>query len=607
MKTKISKYTLSIYIQNILLFVYFITTTTGCNNDDKINEELLDFANVALMIKASSTSVNEDTQHWEDRVDELRMIVFKTETGEVAFNEKLYFPNGFSGKSKAVRLHPGNYDFYFIANETVHTGNFIQALLNIKNKSDFKTDPNFNSLTYNPDFIPDETSENGRFLMSSIYENITITPGGTEENPISLPISTSKIELIRALAKIEVVFRKKTPGSTIPQEAINTVQLNNVASTYSIPPYDNYYDREVSISNKAELSNLDFSNDSLGAVTFYVPEFLIPEGSSNGTTLAINNILFPIQTDSEKHGVKEQRRTLPDNLSNNSVIRNYHYIVNAYVKADEGNEIEIRVYVQPWKKEEYLYVFGGGEHVVIPPVIPTDSSIVIPTDCGKIEILSYNENLNNGLQGAYNDVINWWNAEIGGPEIIKGSSPYYCEKKYGEGWRLINSCELMSFLSVLDATYNVWMSNTWYANTYNNNNKNKPIPFYPLPLRKAAQSLLEKLTGVDLSSSVLMEQNNWADQMADTKLNIIDKYFTPGDILARELDYPGGWPYPSPPATGSSESWYYNEVVIQVKAFWYGSGYVNLDDRANWEKVLYGNFIRYDYSSTVSRCVRIVE
>ena len=144
------------------------------------------------------------------------------------------------------------------------------------------------------------------------------------------------------------------------------------------------------------------------------------------------------------------------------------------------------------------------------------------------------------------------------------------------------------------------------AYTYNRAHPDAPIPFYSLPFRKSAQTLLEKLTGTDLSGTVLMIENNWEDKMSDKKLGIVDTYFSPGDIKEREDDYPGGWPFPVPPATSVQESWIYNEAAIQVKAFWYSSGYVDLSDRSNWEKALYRNFQRYDFRA-VSRCVRSID
>ena len=405
------------------------------------------------------------------------------------------------------------------------------------------------------------------------------------------------------MAKVEVIFRKKVPGSTLPDRAVTSVQLKNVASNLSVPPYDNYYAGGKSSSPEASLSELDFLNDSIGAVVFYIPELLLPESGTEYTELYINNKGFAMQSDSEKTGITAQRRSVPA-LSDNSVIRNYHYIINAYINSEGG--VETLIEVEPWKKDTYTYIFQGTEQIVIPPVFPTDSSIVMPTDCGKIELMARDEVLPQGLQGAYGDEIIYYDPATGLPGIKEGNPPYYCEKKYGKGWRMINSCELMSYMALLDQTYTIWMSNTWDAHTYNMDHPQAPVPYYSLHFRRAAQSLLEKLTGVDLSATVLKNENNWEDNISDKKLGVVDTYYTPGDIKERVDDYLEGWPFPAPPGTSAGDSWIYNEAAIQVKAFWYSSGYVDLSKRANWYKVLYGNFQRYDFHAT-TRCVRTVE
>ncbi len=582
------------------VLILVICLLPGCHSDDETGAATTGGdSHIALSLKASTSSINEDEIFWEDRVDEVRMLVFDSETGEAVYNEKLYFPNGFSEYCKAVRLRPGTYDFYFIANETVYPGDFSNALMEVAQQSDFSTDSRFTQIPYQVSFFPDGTTQEGRFLMSAVYTGITLVSGGSETSPLVLPLPTSKVELIRSLAKVEVIFRKKTAGSSIPDGTITEVQLEQVASWLSVPPYDNYYTGPTTSSQTGSLTGLDYSRDSIGSVLFYIPEFLIPQGATNYTELSINNQIYPIQTDEDRTGITEQRRTVPE-VSDYSVIRNYHYQINTYLTSEGG--IEIRVYVQPWRSDAYQYFFEGDAEIVIPPVIPTDSSIIMPTDCGKIEIISVNEHLSSGLQGAYNDVVNYYDPEIQGPTIYKGEPPYHCEKKYGEGWRLMNSCELMSFLATLDAAYNVWMCNTWDTYSYNQENPDRALPFFSVALRREAQALLENLTGEDLSGTVFQESNNWQDVIPNKKLDIIDQFFTPGDILVRPLD--GNWPFAQPP---NQEDWFYYESTIQVKAFWYSSGYVDISDRSIWQSVLYANYHRYDYGSTVSRCVRAVE
>lgn len=566
----------------------------ACTDDDRATDDRANGqAVISLTLQAASSSINEDQMLWEDRVDELRMIVFDSTSGDVVFNQKVYFPNGFKSKSKGIGLKTGTFDFYFFANETAYDQQFASALNTVTNSSEFASDNRFSSLVYNPDFLPDPNSPKGRFLMSAIYKRITVTSGGTEAAPLPLNIPTGKIELIRALAKVEVVFRKKVSGSNIPANTISSVRLNNVASAFSVPPVDNYYSGNRVSSKVAGLTRLSYDRDSIGTVVFYIPEFLTADNTSAHTTLSINNKEYPVESDLAHTGILLQRRIIPS-ISAYSVIRNYHYIINAYINTEGG--IQLKVNIQPWHKDEYKYIFQDDKEIVIPPVAPTDSSLIIPTDCGKIEMLNYNEVLSTGLQGAYNDEINYYDPQVGGPVIYKGKAPYYCEKKYGKGWRLINSCELMSFLALFDKTYRIWASNT-------NEGIDGNLPLYPLRLRQDAQALLEKLTRVDLSKFVLTD--NGVDPMNDEKLDIIDKYFTPGDIMIKEEDYPSGWPYEAPPMN-NGEKWYYSEVVIQVRGFWY-PGYYDLSVPGNKEKVLYGEFQRYDYFSTVSRCVRVVQ
>ncbi|MCL3853463.1 FimB/Mfa2 family fimbrial subunit [Parabacteroides sp. GYB001] len=583
--------------------LFLLMAMSGCADEERIDSGTDGYAFINLSVRTSLSSINDDRRFWEDRVDEVRMIAFDSGDGSVVFNRKLYFPDGFETTSNPVTIYPGTYDFYFIANESVYSGDFVSALLDISNKSDFSTDARFTDIAYNSGFKPDGSSREGRFLMSGIYENITVVKGGTEQAPVLLPLPTNSVELIRAMAKVEVVIRKKVPGSTLPDHAVTSIQLKNVASDLSVPPYDNYYPGDRSSSLEASLSELNYQKDSIGAVVFYIPELLLPENGTDYTELYINNKVFAIENDPDKVGITDQRRIVPV-LSDNSVIRNYHYIVNAYINTE--GEIETRIEVEPWVKDTYTYIFQGNEHIVLPPVLPTDSSIVMPTDCGKIEMMTRDETLSQGLKEGYGDEIIYYDPATGQPAIKEGEAPYYCEKKYGKGWRMINSCELMSYMALLDKTYTIWMSNTWDANTYNKNHPGAPIPYYSLTLRKAAQSLLEKLTGRDLSATVLMNENNWEDKISDVKLGVVDTYYTPGDIKVRVDDYLEGWPFPSPPATPAGESWIYNEAAIQVKAFWYSAGYVDLSNRANWDKVLYGNFQRFDYNAT-TRCVRTVE
>ncbi|MDR0962170.1 MAG: FimB/Mfa2 family fimbrial subunit [Mediterranea sp.] len=534
---------------------------------------------VSLALSLSEGNINVDKHLWEDRVDEIRMVVFNT-AGDVVYNSQLYFPNGFASPCKAVRLTPGKYDFCFVGNESAVSNEFADAIATLRNRSELQSNAVFSSLPYQPDFMPDGETGGGRFVMSAFYTGIDVLSGGTELRPITLPLPQGKVFLQRALAKVEIVFRKKTAGGTIPAGLITKLELKDVAATYTVPSVGSVaYNGTTTDSGALSLDGLDYTRDSVGTVLRYIPELLNITPTSGYTSLTINDRSYPVEV-----------------VSPYNIARNNHYIINVYLNAAGG--VEVTACVQPWNKESYKYMFQDEDRTsVTPPITPTDSSLIVPTDCGKIEILSKNEVLQQGLMGAFGDEIVWWDPTIGGPTINKGAEPYYCEKKYGKGWRFINSCELMSFLKLFDQTYRIWQSNTWQA-------VNAGVPYYSLPFRQEAQVLLGKLTGVDMSKYVTSDAGK--DTYAGEKLGMLDQYFTPGDILVRASDYPAGkWSYYGK-VNNNGQDWFPMEVSIQIKGYWY-SDYLDFSDEANYDKILYGEFYRYDYSSTISRCVRNVE
>ncbi len=218
-----------------LVYISLLLFCSGCNQDDRMRYTDGDTM-ITIAVKAAASGINEDTTLWEDRVDELRMLAFNPQDGSVVFNQKLYFPDGFNSLSKAVRIKPGIYNFYFIANETVYTGDFVNALIDIRNESEFETDPRFTNIPYNPSFLPNGTTVDGRFVMSAVYDNLTVAGGGSENNPALLVVPNGRVELIRSLAKIEVIFRKRISGSEVPDNTIISVLIENVASYISVPP-----------------------------------------------------------------------------------------------------------------------------------------------------------------------------------------------------------------------------------------------------------------------------------------------------------------------------------------------------------------------------------
>jgi hypothetical protein len=551
--------------------------TVGCNYRPTVKPATKE-AVVSLSVRSGAARINTDLTLWEDRVDEVRMIVFGT-GGEVVYNALLSFPNGMNQRCRPVKITPAKYDFYFIANETAPAEGLSDALNALTDKSDLETNPVFHNLLWDENFRPSGTTSDGRFVMSAEYDNIKVDAGGTLDNPTLLALPEGKVELVRSMAKVEVIFRKKEAGSAVKAGSITSVGLDNVAQYMSVPATGDIYDAAKTDISPITPEGFDYTRDSIGAAVWYIPEQLNGEGETAYTSLFINGKSYPVSS-FEPHSVE----------------RNALYRINAYL-TPEGS-FELDVCVVPWNRFEYKYMFQEEDRTIaIPPVTPTDSSVIVPTDCGTIEILSQTEHLQQGLMGAYGDQVNWWDPTIGGPAIIKGAEPYYCEKKYGKGWRFINSCEIMSFLRIFDQAYRVWQGNTWLGT-------NNGLPHQSLAFRREAQVLLGKLTGVDMSKFTPKEGDN-DDDFGGEKLGMIDQYFTPGDILVIESDYDGNWPYDSPP-NNNGLKWLPMEVSIQLKGYWYAD-YIDINQDENRDKILYNNFAMYNYSSTVSRCVRSIE
>ncbi len=634
----------------ILLFV--LVLLTGCIRDEVTATDPEAPVFITLQLEAANTSINEDKVLGEDRVSEVRMIVFKL-NGEVVYNDMLVFPAGIENKCAAVGLKPNIYNFYFFANESVNPA-IAAALVSVTSLAQMQQDARFKQLAYNPDFYPDLTTSGGRFLMSAIYNNIRISQGGTEDEPLPLPLPTGTVEMVRALSKVEIVFKKKTPGASITgSNQIASVGLLNVAGVTDIPPADAYYTASAPVSSSpvltpaSGLGELNYGRDSIGAGVFYVPEFLnSPGNAARYTQLVINNRTFPVLTDKGRLGLLAQRRDVA--LSDSSIIRNYHYQIVANISQQGG--IFLQTDVVPWRTSKYSYMFQDeNTGIDLPPVEATTPGVIVPVPCEggqRVEIRYSDEKLGSGLMGAFGDQISYYDSRVGGPLITNpngfvNTKTSYCESRYGKGWRFINSCELMAFFSMFDQAHRVFESNSWQG-------RGSQLPFYTKVFRQQAADLLAQLSGVDVTAykNSMVNDNQvtvgangvssgTADGFGSTKFNMIDNFYTPGDVVVTVKDNPypnypapyNAWPYPGPIATAQNAGvtpppptywwypappengiavWYPMELQHQLKGYWYPN-YLRYDDPANYNKILYTQFVMYSHSSTVSRCVRVVE
>lgn len=275
-------------------------------------------------------SVNEDATDREDEIREVRILLFQ----QGALRANLYYSkidethntlaytDAPSGATATFRVdNPGIYDMVVIANESLSLNNDLTAALrNIATREQLNTLPRIK-------FV-DPASEEGmddpvipaelpRLLcpLTAEYHAVNMTVGATQDRPhrIHFPTATGKVELMRALAKVEltikdVVYKRGAEYEWIAPETfgpILVIAASSMAKTYPLMPLNAFTPvPEISFSNatfefdpitsfvfpetpeeKFVVKENQSEDWSIGGIKpldyklfFYIPETLLPEG-----------------------------------------------------------------------------------------------------------------------------------------------------------------------------------------------------------------------------------------------------------------------------------------------------------------------------------------
>lgn len=143
-------------------------------------------------------SINEDAIDFEDRVHDMMMLVFDSNTGALIGS---YIDNNIpiseTSKTFVVKLTPGQRDFYFVANMP------LGGLTGIKTRTEMDT---YLKLFRDLDTaLYLKATETKGFPMSRVYTNQTITEGGRIDNPTPFkPDNEERVLLRRAVAQLQV-------------------------------------------------------------------------------------------------------------------------------------------------------------------------------------------------------------------------------------------------------------------------------------------------------------------------------------------------------------------------------------------------------------------
>ena len=215
---------------------------------------------------ADTESINKDNTDFEDRVHDLAMLVFDSNTGNLIANHfDEHIPKDDIAKSFTVELTPGLRDFYFIANrpKSEISGITTRAVMNTY----------MSGLRNLDDALYTSATENKGFPMSRIYTNQQVTAGGTIYQPVPFRphinnVSEERVKLIRAVAKLEIDLRAiATDVSSVRYYHANrNFNLKYPASTsgdspfYTTPGFD-----YATLTGKQ------------GVFLFYMPELIMPQ------------------------------------------------------------------------------------------------------------------------------------------------------------------------------------------------------------------------------------------------------------------------------------------------------------------------------------------
>ena len=331
----------------VLLTLFFVMQ--ACNvADEEFAEEPMQTVYLSVTrSQGSHASFNKDQEDFEDRVHDLAMLVFDTESGDLVCK---YFEEGIpvenENKTFQVEMKPGKRDFFFLGNVPM---NELQA---ISHKGDVEKYIN-RLVTLPEELFTTATREKG-FPMSAIYLNQTIEGGGTEEAPRPfLPDNQDRIYLERVVAKVDLSLLG------VPADFIKEVALVNGVNEYSMKAlpteegktkgksrnlrvvqgtqYSIYFPE--AIFKTAEVWNKENSQQiHYLQVTFKNGrKHLIPL-VSNGDASKENYLSFA-------RGKEEDNEVQPDY----NIYRNHHYQLVAQVKAT-AKEMEITMQVLPWRK-----------------------------------------------------------------------------------------------------------------------------------------------------------------------------------------------------------------------------------------------------------------
>lgn len=303
----------------------------------------------------SGESINRDNADYEDKVNKIRLIACLKSTGEVLHNA-VHPLSDFANFKTEIPLITGEYDFFFVANET-------QAMTTALDAVTFR-DALFQkaALARVPvsNVVMERIDPNVGIPMTA---HITGTVTANHKKGSSLQIS---VKLIRTLAKMTINIQRalQTAGNQKGQPTedaapvtVSAMEFLNLASDYSLFVPEDFRTTQTAPVQKFTTNISPVGNAKITR-TFYLPEFV-----------SLNAAPAYVQFTFSKHGEEKKSGFVPlignqqlfsesgysDKFigggSPGSIVRNLHYVANVEVKGWEENVVLFNWNILPWNKE----------------------------------------------------------------------------------------------------------------------------------------------------------------------------------------------------------------------------------------------------------------
>lgn len=349
-----------------IIFLLFTTLFVACDawiyeypEAKPGNNEPLVYISISKVAHAfGEESVNSDAVDFEDRMHDLAMFVFDSNTNDLVvtyFDENIPFDNKIT--QFTVALIPGERDFYFVANmnmaelKAITTRTALETYLLEKRNLD-------------ADLYMGATTNKG-FPMSRIYLNQTIAKGGNvlmpePFKPVVDEVPEEKVKLERVVAKLEVKF------AGTAAIGVKKIYYKNANRKYSLV-VDNalptLYYTAVDTMKKTGDSYLYYmpetwTEDATWTTPYQPINYFVIE-SLEGTFYEIPIISHDNTLNSNDYlpFAKGQESEQPDY----TIYRNRHYLYTI----NNLQQLEINYQIDPWEKVSFTTFMGYGFNIKI--------------------------------------------------------------------------------------------------------------------------------------------------------------------------------------------------------------------------------------------------